>query len=495
MDITVSFNSFERKAKNSVEANIPGCHTLKPYHKLLTPDSDPDYHTWVCKGTATLPNTYLHGPASLRSSRVVIYPCDRNQCQCHCPCIHCRGVVDTKELDTCLDHKVYHQVPHLLCEYCNKTIELNPIWPENKITYCGMVKSWKIGHSYIHSHGRPYHDFMRLNHKQRKSLDCEECDKTFTTKKHRKRHVISIHYRKKFKCTECEKLFGRLESLRKHEKSHSIKKKLRDFSNSNASVSDDDDNDLGYSMDTSNSDLERDDMEDTADSSVHKSEKDNQNDNETYIASNKANAKKASFICDVCSKNFSSKFNLRSHTEKLKYSCDVCPSQFCSKAAVNIHKSTEHDGESFSCAICGKGFDAQWLLKRHVKETKCSYLKTNHSEAFEENEGLSEARHVLDCKLCGVRFSSFSNLKKHSMKKKHHCENCSKKYCSVTEHASHNRTKHGIINLQCQDCGKQFNLKKNLNRHIKLKVASPCIQCGLMLCNLYDLKCHKRECS
>ena len=86
------------------------------------------------------PEGSLHGPASSRVSKSIIYPCGEFRCRLDCPCHLCR-----KKAPNCLkaasnsslacgdcsdcsrdyiDHLLHHRARHLLCKYCEPFMKL-----------------------------------------------------------------------------------------------------------------------------------------------------------------------------------------------------------------------------------------------------------------------------------------------------------------------------------------------------------------------------------
>ena len=129
MKLEVSFSSLDRKRNpggsvtnyiKDPRFGVGGCHNLSPLYELKVTD-DPDYHVWQYKPTACLPNSYLYGPASMKDSKVVVYPCYRRKCVIQCPCKLCRGIQEEypNYQEDFEDHRRYHHAPHLGCNFCN----------------------------------------------------------------------------------------------------------------------------------------------------------------------------------------------------------------------------------------------------------------------------------------------------------------------------------------------------------------------------------------
>ena len=143
MKVKVSFSSLDRgtNAGNSVINTIKdprfgdgGCHNLTPLTELKISD-DPDYRVWQYKPTACLPSAHLSGPASIKDSKSVVYPCYRAKCVIQCPCNMCRGIQEEysniqEDFD---DHRLYHHAPHLRCKFCNEVLKILPGYNYKKV--------------------------------------------------------------------------------------------------------------------------------------------------------------------------------------------------------------------------------------------------------------------------------------------------------------------------------------------------------------------------
>ena len=218
MDIEVSFSPMERPAKNYVTETVKDtfdswgeCYLLKPISKLKT--IDPNYHLWAAKSKACVPSKFLFGPASLRHSRTIIYPCEKGKCQIQCSCFKCLRLCGEilSKTEMLENHRVYHVAPHLDCEFCIEVLRnIESFSYKKAIGSRGVViDAWQF------SHDKQYYPFLD---KRTKGLKCSECDKSFSKASHRKRHFLNIHFQQKFECPDCKKLFGRLDNLNLHKR-------------------------------------------------------------------------------------------------------------------------------------------------------------------------------------------------------------------------------------------------------------------------------------
>ena len=185
--VEISFSSLDRRAGKFVTETViinrkhggGGCHRLTPVSEVVTTDPS-TYHIWICMPIATRPSEFLFGPASLRSTRAVVYTSERNVCNILCPCLGCSKCSDLTLIslqDRYQDHNLYHHVPHNSCPFCSQLLTIFLAFSYNKVVAGPggsftraaedvVIKSYKFRHSYNKYGGN-------------KPLECEECGKLF----------------------------------------------------------------------------------------------------------------------------------------------------------------------------------------------------------------------------------------------------------------------------------------------------------------------------
>ena len=81
------------------------------------------------------------------------------------------------------------------------------------------------------------------------------------------------------------------------------------------------------------------------------------------------------FKCEICSKEYSSmnslKRHLESHGERITKACDICSVEFISENGFKIHMEG-HDNVPSPCSICQKVFKGRITLKRHFEKQHSS---------------------------------------------------------------------------------------------------------------------------
>lgn len=154
--------------------------------------------------------------------------------------------------------------------------------------------------------------------------------------------------------------------------------------------------------------------------------------------------------------NFSTKSTLHSHLyyqhfcfkEDYKYKCDKCFEAFYDKPSLVMHV-TKHTGiKPISCDLCEKTFYTQSFLRAHLKKV--------HGGAKE-----------FQCYVCGREFYSLGflneHMKKHTKAKKFQCHICHSKFMNAET-----LKKHGDIHeigIFCDICNREFRSKKSLRVH------------------------------
>ena len=84
------------------------------------------------------------------------------------------------------------------------------------------------------------------------------------------------------------------------------------------------------------------------------------------------------FLCDICESSFKYKKNLNHHirskhettsNDARKVQCDICSLSFTEEKCLHAHKKLKHtlNIETFPCSVCGKTFNQEWNMKRHLR--------------------------------------------------------------------------------------------------------------------------------
>ena len=196
-------------------------------------------------------------------------------------------------------------------------------------------------------------------------------------------------------------------------------------------------------------------------------------------------------VCPHCDKMFAEPYFVKKHIEhyhkkRASFNCDECSETFESKQAKEYHQSVHHSEKTLSqnCKVCEKSFPSKVSLVNHVK-----YVHSNERK--------------YSCKDCDAKFKQRKNLKAHKLHvhdinqykedyhdreepKKFLCELCNSSYKNKTDLNFHQRVKHEKTDDQtfkCELCTKTYMNKKSLNCHVRLKhTENPkehkCPECG-----------------
>ncbi|XP_026748007.1 gastrula zinc finger protein XlCGF26.1-like [Trichoplusia ni] len=174
---------------------------------------------------------------------------------------------------------------------------------------------------------------------------------------------------------------------------------------------------------------------------------------------------KREFICDICTKTFSTKTRLESHmvnhndtiAKKLAY-CDICKTQYKNIYVYRNHLkySANHSERAFACTECNNKFASKVYLKRHY-----NFYHLQKSQ--------------FHCDICNKLFISDWRLKNHrqtrhglSRSRDHTCNVCGKKFYTLSTLRGHQLTHSSQRSYMCEDCGHTFKQRPALYTHARL---------------------------
>ncbi|XP_055382207.1 zinc finger protein 658B-like [Condylostylus longicornis] len=226
-----------------------------------------------------------------------------------------------------------------------------------------------------------------------KYFQCNICEKYFSSKRARARHIRQKHSENldlpSHKCSTCGRFFKNLWNLNAHEVTHLSKtdRKLYDCPQCSKQ----------FTSEAHMQDHIR---------VIHKKEK--------------------SFICELCGAAFGRSGNLFDHrlthsTEK-KFKCSKCEKTFKCKRSLKIHFDT-HEGTEYSCQICGIKLNTKRILRRHMivhsdlNKYKCNFCSKQfkRADAFKNHIILHTGLKPYQCPFCGLAFANGSNCRKHQV--------------------------------------------------------------------------------
>lgn len=197
--------------------------------------------------------------------------------------------------------------------------------------------------------------------------------------------------------------------------------------------------------------------------------------------------------CNICDEKFESVDGLKKHG--LQHECVQCPDcgKLLKRNRLENHRNT-HKTSASLCPECGKLFDTRFKLTQHIITThnsapvKCEVcmkvLKTKkilneHMKTHLKSEVGGRVPQAI-CPMCGLGLAQKGSLARHILltHEKHKIVPCDKAYtcqeCSAVlpnrgKYYSHRRMHRAMVDrFPCEICGREFNKKQNLRRHIYL---------------------------
>ena len=312
-----------------------GCydgHRFYPLNRVVKPYPS---CIWKYAPKRRSPNTYLHGPASLLSSKAIIYPCNGTVCRIVCPCLVCSGQLSkcdhVMEIhDYFEDHKMHHHAPHTRCIFCSQLFESFPQYSYKRTINIGGFACRK---EYISLDSYCFTHVYEIDPNEKiETLKCDQCDKVYKKMSDKKRHFFQVHYEEKFVCPVCHKEFTREDHMERHKQlvheqpdpeatctlCKSTFSVYSNFKRHTKTVLDEDGNFKNSCIDCK--------------------------ENFCTLAQLQIHRKQVHkrFKCEICKQTYSTKFNLNNHNKKDKLPCDLCELIFCSKGGFWDHKVKSH---------------------------------------------------------------------------------------------------------------------------------------------------------
>ncbi|XP_044752645.1 PR domain zinc finger protein 5-like isoform X2 [Coccinella septempunctata] len=199
------------------------------------------------------------------------------------------------------------------------------------------------------------------------------------------------------------------------------------------------------------------------------------------------------FKCHNCHKNYANKFELDLHNCKLRlnqcqmYSCGICKKVFSQQRYLRKHVSRKHENNRiFICEVCSKQYTTKVSYELHAQthkkpQFKCEICQKecHRKDIFKEHKVNVHINQVFKCDLCSKNFKCKKYLlhhKKTHKKIKHNCNNCRSSFQTKSNLTRHSKIHQkngsvpdGKLLHQCKYCGKRMKLSSSLLRHIRNK--------------------------
>lgn len=224
------------------------------------------------------------------------------------------------------------------------------------------------------------------------------------------------------------------------------------------------------------------------------------------------------YVCDMCKKTFpllaQLKVHMRIHRGDRPYSCSYCDAKFTQAGTRNRHERIQHiitKGGAFKCDICSKTFRGKGNLKMHMvihtgeRLFSCSYCGANFSryssQRRHEQVIHSNAPIQVICDVCSKTFSEKGYMKLHMRihtgERSYSCSYCEAAFTQPGTRNRHERIQHLKTSdeFKCDICTTTFSLKGNLKKHMVIHTGEwpfACSYCGAKFTQLGTKNKHER---
>ncbi|XP_063696374.1 zinc finger protein ZFMSA12A-like [Culicoides brevitarsis] len=171
-------------------------------------------------------------------------------------------------------------------------------------------------------------------------------------------------------------------------------------------------------------------------------------------------------ICEVCSKEFSIKYDLiyhmrRMHKDTNRISCKFCYKKMTDEAALEAHMQEHELKEAVVCPHCGKSFKGKKVLRHHISY----YHKSSGYPAANQNRSLH-------CSICGKAFTYANQVRNHEInthgvgEAAFYCTTCGKGFAKQWDLTNHELMHSENRPFACTQCPKSFRRANHLKNHV-----------------------------
>ncbi|XP_054269352.1 zinc finger protein 227-like [Macrosteles quadrilineatus] len=160
--------------------------------------------------------------------------------------------------------------------------------------------------------------------------------------------------------------------------------------------------------------------------------------------------------------------------------CPICKIT-CVRSSLGQHMKIHSADKSYTCNVCSKEFSTNWNLQMHkwthasrnskpfkCKQCKCAFYMLSSFQAHVRSH-----RNIrpYTCNYCGRQFirkyNCIRHVKEHETTKSYCCAVCNKTFHRSYYLTEHMRTHTGVKPYTCHICSKTSSTKSNHNKHVR----------------------------
>ncbi|XP_078047755.1 uncharacterized protein LOC144475589 [Augochlora pura] len=290
-----------------------------------------------------------------------------------------------------------------------------------------------------------------------KPFPCTVCDKAFLTKQKLDEHTNGHTGNAPVKCNLCNETFRRYSNLTQHKNRHhlNIKRKLKDYICHCGEV-----------------------FHTKKKLAWHKETHDDKPKACTYC--NERFIHMASLTRHM-RRAHNRRFVPDAQRESENVECPICKCIYL-RSSLAVHMRVHNGERPYECQVCSKAFSTKWNLQLHkwthaarsTKPFKCNQCSAAFYRHSDYTAHMNSHRNVrpYTCNYCGAQFirkyNCLRHVKEHEENKAYTCDVCNKTFHRSYYLKEHLRVHSGARPYTCHICGKSSGTKSNHNKHVRI---------------------------